>query len=171
MLETVRLRLRPLVSGDAALFTHLYTDGDVMRRILPPLSVDAAARVFERACRHTANSQPGHRYWTIEEKSTDAAIGIAALLRAGESAELGVMLRREAWQRGISSEAFVPLIDHAFLRMGLELITAQRPEDDHALIIDRLLGRFGFARVPERAGPGQARWELPRTRWAGPRIA
>ena len=39
-------------------------------------------------------------------------------------------------QRGASSEAFVPLIDHAFADMELALVYAQRPDDDHARIID-----------------------------------
>ncbi len=164
--ETTRLRLRLLEPRDEALFCHLYTDPEVMRRILPPLSAEAAARSFERACRHNASDNPGHRFWSIDEKASGDAIGMAALLRNGDSAELGVMLRNGWWNRGISSEAFVPLIAHGFQGMGLELICAERPDDDHALIIDRLLGRFGFVRAPERAtAPTQARWELPRATW------
>lgn len=50
--------------------------------------------------------------------------------------------------------------------MGLALVYAQRPDDDHALIIDRLLGRFGFARTPDRVEDKTlCRWELPRARW------
>ena len=169
MLETPRLRLRPLAPGDEPLFAHLYTDPEVMRRILPPLSPEAALRAFEHARRHNVRLLPGHRYWSIEEKVTATGVGLAALQRAGDDAELGVMLRREAWRRGISSEAFEPLIEHAFRDMGLARITAQRPDDDHAHIIDRLLGRFGFERAPDRATPGMARWELTRQRWSGPR--
>ena len=165
MLETARLRLRLLDQRDERLFCHLYTDPDVMRRIVPPLSAEAAVASFDRACRHNRRDQPGHRFWAIEDKAVATGIGIAALLRGGDRAELGVMLRPEQWNRGVSSEAFVPLIDHAFLGMGLALVYAERPDDDHARVIDRLLGRFAFRRAPERAAPGQARWELPRSRW------
>lgn len=170
-METDRLRLRPMEARDEAMFCHLYTDPDVMRRIVAPLSAEAAAQSFRRACQHNAKDTPGHRFWAIDLKpadgaAADTAIGMAALLRTGDSAELGVMLRNGWWNRGISSEAFVPLIDHAFLGMGLALVYAQRPDDDHALIIDRLLGRFGFARTPDRVEDKTlCRWELPRARW------
>jgi RimJ/RimL family protein N-acetyltransferase len=164
-LETPRLRLRLLDAQDEALFCHLYTDPDVMRRILPPLSMEAAVGSFRHACRHNTRDTPGHRFWTIEDKASNASPGMAALLRSGDSAELGVMLRKGWWNQGISSEAFAPLLGHAFQGMGLLSIHAQRPDDEHARLIDRLLGRFGFERVPERAPPGQARWELPRIRW------
>jgi len=175
VLATPRLRLRLLEARDEAVFRHLYTDPDVMRRILPPLSADAAAQSFARACRHNARDTPGHRFWAIDYAPVDTpvdgappadAIGMAALLRSGDSAELGVMLRREWWKQGISSEAFVPLIAHGFTGMGLSLVWAERPDDDHALIIDRLLGRFGFVRTPERASnDSHCRWELPRAVW------
>ncbi len=165
-METDRLRLRPMEARDEAMFCHLYTDPDVMRRIVAPLSAEAAAQSFRSARRHNAKDQPGHRFWAIDDKGSEEAIGMAALLRTGDSAELGVMLRNGWWNRGISSEAFVPLIDHAFLGMGLELVYAQRPDDDHALIIDRLLGRFGFARTPDRVEDKTlCRWERPRARW------
>lgn len=171
ILETPRLRLRPMEARDEAMFCHLYTDPDVMRRILPPLSAEAAAQSFVRACNHNAKDTPGHRFWAIDRKlledaSPAEAIGMAALLRTGDSAELGVMLRNGWWNRGISSEAFGPLLAHAFSGMNLALVYAQRPDDDHALIIDKLLGRFGFIRTPDKATDKTlCRWELPRTAW------
>lgn len=166
VLETPRLRLRLMEARDEAMFCHLYTDPDVMRRILPPLSAEAATQSFQRACAHNEKAKPGHRFWAIDDKASEAAIGMAALLRTDDSAELGVMLVNSCWNRGISSEAFVPLIDHAFLGMGLELVYAQRPDDDHALIIDKLLDRFGFVRTPDKVtDPSLCRWELPRDTW------
>lgn len=166
IMETGRLRLRPMEARDEAMFRCLYTDPDVMRRILPPLTTEAATQSFRRACGHNAKDDPGHRFWAIDDKASDAAIGMAALLRTGDSAELGVMLRTGWWNRGISSEAFVPLIGHAFADMGLSLLYAQRPDDDHALIIDRLLGRFGFVRTPDKVVDRTlCRWELPRAVW------
>lgn len=176
-LETARLRLRPLVAADQALYCGLYTDAAVMREIGPPLAADAAAEAFRAACRHNAKDTPGHRFWAIDAKAADGVptavgIGMAALLRSGDRAELGVMLRHGWWQLGISSEAFVPLIDHAFLGMALALVYAQRPDGDHARIIDRLLGRFGFVRTPDTApGPAVCRWELPRAVWQARRAA
>src|SRR5688500_13037955 len=166
VLETTRLRLRPMEARDEAMFCHLYTDPDVMRRILPPLTAEAAVQSFARAVAHNAKDAPGHRFWAIDDKASRTAIGMAALLRTGDSAELGVMLRNGWWNRGISSEAFVPLIDHAFLGMGLALVYAQRPDDDHARIIDGLRGRFGSARAPDRVEDKTlCRWDLSQACW------
>ena len=171
VLDTPRLRLRPMEAQDEAMFCHLYTDPEVMRRILPPLSAEVAGQNFQRACGHNARDTPGHRFWAIDDKASASAIGMAALLRYGDSAELGVMLRHGWWNRGISSEAFVPLIGHAFTDsasngMGLALVYAQRPDDDHALLIDRLLARFGFVRTPDKVSDkALCRWELPRAAW------
>jgi RimJ/RimL family protein N-acetyltransferase len=171
VLETSRLRLRLMEARDEAMFCHLYTDPEVMRRILPPLSAEAAAQSFARACNHNAKDTPGHRFWAIDytladSATSDTTIGMAALLRTGDSAELGVMLRNGWWNRGISSEAFVPLIDHAFLGMELTLVYAQRPDDDHARIIDKLLDKFGFVHASDRlVDKTLCRWELPRSTW------
>jgi RimJ/RimL family protein N-acetyltransferase len=159
VLETSRLRLRLMEARDEAMFCHLYTDPEVMRRILPPLSAEAAAQSFARACNHNAKDTPGHRFWAIDytladSATSDTTIGMAALLRNGW------------WNRGISSEAFVPLIDHAFLGMELTLVYAQRPDDDHARIIDKLLDKFGFVHATDRlVDKTLCRWELPRSTW------
>jgi len=177
VLDTPRLRLRPMEARDEAMFCHLYTDPDVMRRIVAPLSAEAALASFQRACGHNAKDTPGHRFWAIDDKETDIAIGMAALLRTGDSAELGVMLRNGWWNRGVSSEAFAPLLEHAFTEhacngMGLALVYAQRPDDDHALLIDRLLARFGFVRTPDKVTDKTlCRWELPRAEWQARQLA
>lgn len=174
-LKTNRLVLRLLETdapGDETLFVHLYTDPAVMRRIEFSTSAEAAARAFHAACRHNQQAIPGHRYWRIDwragqgDSAGPSDIGLAALRRQGDAAELGVMLRESGWNRGISSEAFTVVLAHAFGPMDLALVYAERPDDDHALVIDRLLERFGFTRTPERAsGPGQCRWELSRQGW------
>lgn len=170
-----RLSLRLLDAdgvGDEALYVHLYTDPAVMRRIAIDTSPEGAARAFQAVCRHNRREVPGHRAWRIDWHGEDGlasdaeGVGIVALSRAGDAAELGVMLREGWWHRGVSSEAFTVVLAHAFGPMGLTLVHAERPDDDHALIIDRLLAPFGFRRVPERASaPGRCRWELPRNRW------
>lgn len=169
ILETRRFVLRaPALDrdDDRDLYCSLYTDEDVMGKIAAPLPRDVAERGFERACVHVETQEPGHRYWLIFEKESGAGIGFAGLTRSGSDAEIGVVLLRPWWKSGVSSETFIEIIAHAFGPMALKRITAERPDDDHALVIDRLLERFGFVRTPERAtAPTQARWELHRTEW------
>jgi RimJ/RimL family protein N-acetyltransferase len=172
MLETARLRLRLLheeVDGDAALYVHLYTDAAVMQWIAPPLGVDAATAAFNRACRHNHAARPGHRTWRIDGRD-GGDIGIAALQRHGDAAEIGVVLREGAWRHGLAREALGGVLVHAFDHMGLALVYGERPDDAQAKRVDRMFAPLGLHRVPAPV-PGQARWELPRARWAGPRVA
>lgn len=182
-MRTPRLGLRLLQAdrpGDEALFVHLYTDPVVMRHIAPISDAEAAVRSFKTACRHNERHAPGHRFWRIDWQGGGSGapaeagvggVGLAALQREGDSAELGVMLREGWWNRGVSSEAFTVVLAHAFGPMGLALVHAERPDDDHARVIDRLLDRFGFRRTPERASaPGQCRWELQQEGWLGPSV-
>jgi RimJ/RimL family protein N-acetyltransferase len=172
MLETPRLRLRLLheeADGDAALYVHLYTDAAVMQWIAPPLGIDAATNAFGRACRHNRAARPGHRTWRIDDcKGGD--LGIAALLRDGDAAEIGVVLREGAWGNGLAREALGGVLAHAFDHLGLALVYGERPDDAQARLVDRMFAPLGLHRAPARVS-GQARWELPRARWAGPRVA
>lgn len=164
-LLTPRLKLRLMDSDDdKRLYRELYTSPEVMARIVAPLSAEAVDAAFERVRHHNRQDEPGHRFWTIAARDTGEALGLAALLREGGRAELGVMLLPAAWQRRVSTEAFTAVLPHAFGAMGLDLVDAQRPDDDHALVIDRLLAPFGFERGPATR-PGCARWLLPRDRW------
>lgn len=175
LLQTARFRLRPIQEDDPhdrAVFCQLYTSPEVMAQVMPPLTRDAAGALFDRVVRWSKGARPGHRFWMIDfwmidGRAPGSPVGVAGFLRNGSEAEIGVLLRREWWNSGVSSETFVALIAHGFGPMALALISAERPDDDHARIIDRLLGRFGFRQTPERASAaGRCRWELPRSVWA-----
>ena len=166
-LETSRLRLQLLQEeseDDAALYMHLYTDADVMQHIAAPLTVERAAQGFARVCRHNRAARPGHRTWRIDERTGGADLGIAALQRTGDAAEIGVMLRRQGWGNGVGREALSAVLDHAFGVLGLRLVYGERPDDGQARLVDRMFGPLGLDRVPART-PGIARWELARTHW------
>lgn len=170
-LRTPRLRLRLLHEegdGDAALYAHLYTDPAVMACITAPLSADAAARAFASACRHNAAARPGHRTWRIDDAVHADGLGITALHRSGDRAEIGVMLRARCWGGGIAREALAAVLTHAFGPMKLALVYGERPDDAQAGLVDRMFAPLGLLRVAEPAAPGQARWELPRSRWKAP---
>lgn len=171
MLETARLRLRLLHEegdGDAALYVHLYTDAAVMRHIATPLATDVARQAFARACRHNRASRPGHRTWRIDDRADGHALGIAALQRAGEEAEIGVVLREPVWGRGLGREALAGVLDHGFGQLGLEFIYGERPDDAQARLVDRMFAPLDLQRVAPPA-PARARWELPRARWSAAR--
>ena len=166
VLETPRLRLQLVDAdnqSDRTLYCDLYNDPLVMRRIAPPLGLEAAARGFDAACRHNRAPSPGHRYWRIDDVASQSAIGLAALRRDNSRAEIGVMLFSHWWNKGLCGEVFVALLQHGFERAGLQAIDARSAADDGLPVIERLLAPFGFIRT--RSGAGIAHWELPRAVW------
>lgn len=170
-LDAPRVRLRLLreeADDDAALYAHLYTDPEVMRHIVAPLDAAAAAAAFGRACRHNAAARPGHRTWRIDGRADGVALGIAALRRAGDAAEVGVVLREAAWGRGLGREAIAAVLDHGFATLGLALVFGERPDDAQAARVDRMFAPLDLRRVTAPA-PGRARWELPSARWSAAR--
>jgi len=164
-LETPRLRLRLLEARDEAMYCHLYTDRNVMRRIATPLSSEAALRGFGNACRHNLANNPGHRFWCIDDTASRSPVGLAALRREGACAEIGVMLCSEWWNRGICSEVFTAVLQYGFEQAGLDRIDARSAEDDGLPVIERLLAPFGFIRMRSGAADGIGHWELPRATW------
>lgn len=168
MLETGRLRLRLMEadnSSDRSLYSDLYNDPAVMRRIAPVLGVDAAARGFDAACRHNRAQAPGHRFWRVDDTASQSPVGLAALRREGGRAEIGVMLFSQWWNKGVCSEIFVALLQHGFERAGLDTIDARSAEDDGLAVIERLLAPFGFIRTRTGGADGMGQWELPRAVW------
>jgi RimJ/RimL family protein N-acetyltransferase len=173
-LETPRLRLRLMEAGsgsDRSLYSDLYNDPAVMRRIAPLLGIEAAVRGFEAACRHNLAEAPGHRFWRVDDKASEYSVGLAALRRDGSRAEIGVMLFSQWWNKGVCGEVFVPLLEHGFERAGLEAIDARSAEDEGLPVIERLLAPFGFIRTRTGAADGVGQWELPRAVWEARRAA
>lgn len=160
-IESARYRLRLAEPGDEGHYVALYTDPRVMHAIGPPLDVQCVRAAFDRVCRHNRAKSPGHRLWVITGRHDAEAVGITALRRAANRAELGIMLRPEAWNRGVAREVFGPLLRHAFAAMDLHIVDAERRDDAHGELIDRLLRPFGFVDAPPSA-PGLRRWMLSR---------
>ena len=162
-----RIRLRLLDESDRGLYHALHASPEVMRTVGPPLAADEIEARLGRVLRHNRAASPGHRAWAIEcMQDVPPRVGLVALLRDGERAELGIMLLPAAWRRGIAAAAIATVLLHAFDRMGRRQVDASRPHDEHAVIIDRLLARFGFKPAPGLR-PGEAGWCLPRCRFRG----
>lgn len=163
-LETPRLHVRPLVSNDEAFYCGLYTDASVMRHIGPPLSPDAARTAFTKACRLNLDGEFRYRLWIMSRKEDRIDIGLLALIRDGDQAEIGAMLISGAQSRGFAAESIAVLIDYAFSRHDLTLLFT-RHSRAHDLATG-LMSKLAFVCViPEdEADPG-CRWELSRQQW------
>jgi RimJ/RimL family protein N-acetyltransferase len=157
VIDTPRLRLRPLAAGDAAFYRTLYTDAELMRTIGPPLDAAAIARSFAAALRDATAARPRRWRWVIVEAASGAGLGLIGLLGDGDEAELGALVRADHQGRGIAAEAIATLARHAFDVLGLRrLHTRHAPANAAAA---GLMRKCGFAALPPDSD-GQMRWEL-----------
>lgn len=161
--EAGDIHLRLMQATDGSFYVGLFTCPRVMAAIGPALSHDVAEAAFVRACHYNTGNEPGHRFWIITDED-GAAAGLTSLIRDGDVAELGIMLRPDAWTGRWAKPALARVIHHAFSSMGLSALHARSADGVRARVSRRLLGPFPF--VPEPQAPGLAGWTLSRESWA-----
>jgi ribosomal-protein-alanine N-acetyltransferase len=148
VIETPRLRLRPLAESDAA---------DLYR------AVDSDPEVtWLREAKSEEESRTGVRYrldhWRAHgfgqlaavERESGVFLGRCGLehLEGGPDVELGYYFGRAAWGKGYATEAAAAVLAWGFDDLGLDRIVAVvRPFNDAS---KRVLGKLGFRYV----GPG-----------------
>jgi RimJ/RimL family protein N-acetyltransferase len=145
VLATARLRLRPLVAADAAALHPMLADAELMTYSADgPLGTVDDVRVYL-----AEEAEPGNqRTWAITRTGDDRAIGWVSGSEAdgdgaGGVTEIGFILAREAWGRGIASEAVSAVIDRLFAE-GRKRVFADADSENTASIL--LLERLGFRR-------------------------
>jgi RimJ/RimL family protein N-acetyltransferase len=144
-LVTERLRLRPLAAHDApALFT-IFSDPEVMRHWASPpwrSRADAEA-LLERDARATAEGS--HLRLALCRHGDDTLIGsctVFGFVPTSRRAEMGYILGRAHWGRGLMHEALVALVGHGF--EGLNLHRIEADIDPRNAASRRTLERLGF---------------------------
>ncbi|MEG3164930.1 GNAT family protein [Sphingomonas sp. PB2P19] len=145
VLATARLRLRPLVEEDASALHPMLADAELMTYSADgPLDTVDAVRVYL-----AEEAEPGNqRTWAITRTGDDRAIGWVSGSEAdgderGGVTEIGFILAREAWGRGIASEAVSAVVDRLF-QEGRKRVFADADTENTASIL--LLERLGFRR-------------------------
>jgi ribosomal-protein-alanine N-acetyltransferase len=144
---TSRLRLAPLTQADAEEIFRIRGDADAMRHWDWPQdeSPGETATVVEGMLREVAAGEA--RHWTLRLKSGNRFVGICDLsdLRAGSAtAEVGFMLAREFWGRGLAREAVEALAAEA---RGMELTSLSARIHSANTRSARLLLGMGFSIV------------------------
>lgn len=175
-LETDRLLLRPWRPEDVAPYALIIRDRQVMRHMgtgigyrVKRMSADLLARVSQLEARRAIASLTGHwrRYgygeWAVEEKATGALLGTIGLkyqtdwVAEPAKVEIGWLLVREAWGRGLASEGARAGVAFAFGSRGIDrVISISVPENRRSV------------RVMERIGlefQGQTRWRGGEVIW------
>lgn len=177
--ETARLRMRPIGSGDAALYEHLYTDAETMRFIGQPLAPERAARSFGSALAGMQRQPIERLFLTVEERITHTDVGICSLQNfdAGRrSVQAGVMFVAAARAKGYSKEGFIGLIQQVFAHLPVDELWVQFAVDHIA--VQRAVLSVGFARRKDTASehgpengslaPSVTAWSVHRASWSPP---
>lgn len=135
MIKTERLLLRPMQKSDADDLFAVFSDADVMRYF------DDRHQNIETTQAWVGASVDAPRAETLEFVLVldDRVIGKAGIWKRPE---IGFLLNRAHWGRGLMHEALANLIPHFFAEMALERITADVDPRNAASL--GLLAHLGF---------------------------
>ena len=144
MLETERLRLRPMVETDADRLFPIMNDAEVMAHWdIPEIDdPDLLARIVENQVSDMAVGKAV--YWAIETLADDGFIGICDLSEIDlwhKRGAIGFILARRAWGQGFASETVAAVIVHA-AGLGLRRLAARTQLGNRRS--EAVLERFGF---------------------------
>lgn len=166
VLETARLRMRPLEERDKALYVRIYTDDKLMEHVGQPLTPAGIEAAFERVCRLNRSTELRYWCWVIEVRDGGANAGLLALVGSTRSAEIGAMILADWHSRGVATEIIACLADHAFAEYGVvEVFTRHRKENGQAHGLMQKLDFVEAASLPE--DEGRTRWVRTRSMWPG----
>ena len=147
LLTTPRLRLRLVAAPDADAIFSLHADPQAMRYwSTPPWTErDLAVRKIDEA--HVAAIAGSALWLAVEMRDTARVIGTCSLFNiktTNRRGEVGYLLARDCWGRGLMREAFAAVLDHAFLALHLNRLEADI--DPRNTASARLLEHAGFTR-------------------------
>ncbi len=133
-LETRRLTLRPLRDDDLDDICLLLGDRAALGGWVEALDHDGARQWIERNVgRYQAD---GFGRCAIVLRATDQLVGDCGLIRTTvegvDEVELGWIVRRADWGKGIATEAAQAWRDHAFSELGLHRIVSMISEQNVA---------------------------------------
>lgn len=146
-IETKRLRLRWLSSGDVHALSLIFGDPEVCRYWSRPALPDRAAAEALLDEISGLFAERSLFQWGIADRETDAVMGtctLAALSHEHRRAEVGFALARPKWGLGYMTEALPALIHFAFETLALHRLEADvDPRNARSI---RALEREGFER-------------------------
>jgi RimJ/RimL family protein N-acetyltransferase len=142
-LTTDRLRLRGLRAEDLDAYAGMYADPEVMRFLEDGRPLDRAA-AFRSMAVHLGHWQlRGYGQWALEDRATGELVGRAGLWQpeGWPGLEVGWLLARRAWGRGLATEAGAAAIEFASGVLGAgKVISLIRPENHPSIRVAERLG-------------------------------
>jgi RimJ/RimL family protein N-acetyltransferase len=180
IIQTPRLRLRPLDEKDAAAMAKLNADPKVMEFFPAPLTHEENEALLRRLS--GILTARGHGLWVVESAEGGDFMGFVGLLaetfEAHFSPFVEVLWRftPESWGKGYATEAACGVVDFAFAELNLpEIVAYAVPENVRSLGVMKRLGMthdpsgdFDHPALPERHRLRRhVLYRLARSAWQG----
>ena len=157
IIETDRLRLRPMAPKDIDGFVHSLNDWDIQQWLTAPPFPYESGHGDAYLAIVSANHATSHpTVFVIAEAASDDAIGVASVdIGADGTGELGYWLARSHWGCGLMKEAVAALLDHAKGHPALHRLVAVT--DPRNFRSQRVLETCGFLRrgLVDRSKPSR----------------
>jgi ribosomal-protein-alanine N-acetyltransferase len=133
VLETPRLKLRPITASDAEGLHEASGDADAMRHWDFPPSRDLS-QTAERIRTSVEVDPRWHGTWAIQTRAGRfvGAINYHAHNEAQRRLALGWILVPSCWRHGLMTEAAPPVISHCFARLNAHRIEARIEPDNRS---------------------------------------
>ncbi len=143
ILETPRLMIREMSLGDLDFVATMLADPEVMRYYPKCYSREEAEAWIQRQINRYAKH--GHGLWLVLDKRTGQPVGQVGLLiqhvHGVDEKEVGYLIHRPFWRRGLATEAASGCRDYAFDVLGRQrVISLIRPENVPSQGVARKLG-------------------------------
>lgn len=155
-LETPRLRLRPLTTGDAGFILALVNDPDWLRHIGDRGVHDLdGARAYLTRGPLAMYERHGFGLWAVEPREGGGPAGLCGLIRREglDDVDIGFAFLQAFRGRGYAREAAAATLEHARRQLGLARVVAIVSPGNLASI--RVLESLGLRPAGERLMPGE----------------
>ncbi len=152
IIETPRLRLRPMTDADNEPFLAMVGDPEVMRYVSPVPIPRASAEAVAAHYRGMLQTK-GYGYWAIEVIGGASFAGIIMLHEVNFTAaftpafEVGWLLLPEHWGNGYATEGARAALDYAFTTLKLDEVVAITTAGN--LASRRVMQRLGMTHDPQ----------------------
>ena len=159
MIETARLRLRPMRTQDTDALLCVFTDPAVMAAFaVEPFSREQMERWVQRNLGH---QEPyGYGLFSVIHKADRSLIGDCGLehmeIAGVVATELGYDLRSDYWHRGLATEAAAAVRDYALRELALPQIVSLIRCGNHRSC--RVAEKIGMHRTMDLMRAGQRYW-------------
>lgn len=152
LIESTRLRIRPLTMADFDFFYAMQSDPEMMRFIRPAETDRAVIKSRIAMMENYAAENPGLGTFLglLKPDGPTVALGVLRHLeyQPGNDLEVGYLIARDYWNRGLATEITQALTQFGFERFGVNLLRAVvHPEN---LASQRVLLKSGFELVGKR---------------------